>query len=48
MEIYQWANKHGYTLVLSKDEAEDLEHALKTAIRTGKGESETVDVEISE
>ena len=48
MEIYQWANKHGYTLVMSEEEAEDLEKALKTAIRTGTGESETVDVEISE
>lgn len=46
MEIIKWVNGEGYTLVLSDQEADDLEDALKTAILTGKGESPSIDVEV--
>lgn len=46
MELIKWANEQGYTLILSDREADDLEDALKVAILTGKGESESFDVEV--
>ena len=47
MEIIEWANKDGKTLVVSTKEAEDLYDAVKDALRRGHGEAGNLEVDVS-
>lgn len=50
MELIDWANGNGQTLILTEVEAEGLINALKEAIKTGKGNAvldyTEIDIEI--
>lgn len=47
MEIIEWANKNGNTIVVSTKEMEDLFDAVLDAKRLGHGEAGNIEVDVS-
>ena len=47
MEVIQWANKEGYTLVFAPSEVEDFVKALRKAKGTFYEELDGIDINVS-